>query len=157
MGKKIAYKANRAGIAERLPDPAVHKSIEVDLALLGSSDPRLTALELPSVKTAKQHDAQTLSRLQSVPGIGKLLSWVVLYAMHDSKRFPRGQDLVSEGRLVQGAKASAGKRYGTAGAKLGNADLQWAFSEAAVLLLCNHPAGQKYRARLEKKHGTGKA
>src|SRR5437016_6947113 len=34
MGKKIAYKANRAGVAERFPDPAVHKSVEVDLALI---------------------------------------------------------------------------------------------------------------------------
>jgi hypothetical protein len=27
-GKKIAYKANRDGVAERFADPAVHKSIE---------------------------------------------------------------------------------------------------------------------------------
>jgi hypothetical protein len=35
IGKKIAYKANRDGVAERFPDPAVQKSIEVDLALIG--------------------------------------------------------------------------------------------------------------------------
>ena len=35
IGKKLAYKANRDGVAERLADPAVQKSIEVDLALLG--------------------------------------------------------------------------------------------------------------------------
>src|SRR5437867_9271691 len=34
MGKKIAYKANRTGVAERFPEPAVQKSIEVDLALI---------------------------------------------------------------------------------------------------------------------------
>jgi hypothetical protein len=34
IGKTIAYKANRAGVAERLPDPAVHKTIEGDLALI---------------------------------------------------------------------------------------------------------------------------
>src|SRR6266516_2124584 len=55
------------------------------------------------------------------------------------------------------AKESAGKRYGTAGTKIGNAYLKWAFSAAAVLFLRNHPAGQKYLARLEKKHGKGKA
>ena len=32
IGKKLAYKANRDGVAERFPDPAVHKSMEVDLA-----------------------------------------------------------------------------------------------------------------------------
>jgi hypothetical protein len=35
--------------------------------------------------------------------------------------------------------------------------LKWAFSEAAVLFLRNHPEGQKYLARLEKKHSKGKA
>jgi len=48
-------------------------------------------------------------------------------------------------------------RYGTSGAKIGNAYLKWAFSEAAVLFLRTNPAGQKYLARLEKKHGQGKA
>jgi len=64
---------------------------------------------------------------------------------------------VSYCRLVKCAKESAGKRYGTSGTKIGNAYLKWAFSEAAVLFLRNNPAGQKYLARLEKKHGKGKA
>jgi transposase len=34
MGKKIASKANRAGGAERFPDPAVHTSVAGDLALI---------------------------------------------------------------------------------------------------------------------------
>ena len=34
LGKKIAYKANREGGAERFPDPAGHKSVEIDLALI---------------------------------------------------------------------------------------------------------------------------
>jgi len=157
IGKKIADKANRAGIAERFPDPAVPKSSEVDLALIGYYDPLLTDLELPIVKTATQHEAQPLYRLQSVRGIGQLLSWVLLYEMHAIQRFPRGQDFVSSCRLVKCAKESAGKRYGTSGAKIGNAYLQWAFSAAAVLFLRNHPAGQQYLARLEKKHGTGTA
>jgi len=127
------------------------------LALIGSYDPLLTDLELPIVKTAKQHDAQTLYRLQSVPGIGKILSLVLLSEIHDIQRFPRVQDFVAYCRLVKCAKESAGKRYGTSGATIGNAYLKWAFSEAAVLFLRNHPAGQQYLARLEKKHGTGKA
>lgn len=157
IGKKIAYKANRDGVAERFPDPAVQKSIEVDLALIGHYDDLLRDLELTIVTTAKQHDANTLYLLQTVPGIGKILSLVLLYEIHDVARFPRVQDFVSYGRLVKCAKESAGKRYGTSGTKIGNAYLKWAFSEAAVLFLRNNPAGQKYLARLEKKHGKGKA
>src|SRR5262245_36042521 len=99
------------------------------------------------VTTAKPHDANTLSLLQTVPGIGQLLSLVLLYAIHDRGRCPRGQDCVSYCRWVKGAKDSAGKRYGTAGTKMGNAYLKWAFSAAAVLLLRNTPAGQKSLGR----------
>jgi hypothetical protein len=67
------------------------------------------------------------------------------------------QTFVSSGRLVKGAKESAGKRYGTSGTKIGNAYLTWAFSEAAVLFLRNNPTGQKSLARLERQPGKGKA
>jgi transposase len=157
LRKQLASKANRDGVAERFPDPAVQKSVEVDLALIDSYDQLLRDVELTIVQTAKQHNAQTLYRLQSIPGIGKILSLVLLYEIHDISRFPRVQDFVSYCRLVKCAKESAGKRYGTSGTKIGNAYLKWAFSEAAVLFLRNNPVGQKYLARLEKNHGKGKA
>jgi transposase len=156
-GKQLAYKANRDGVAERFPDPAVQKRVEVDLALIDYDDQRLSAVELSLVQTAKQHHAQTLARRQSVPGIGKILSLVLLYEMHDITRFPRGQAFVSYGRRVKCAKESAGKRSGTSGATIGNPSLKRAFSEAAVLFLRNNPAAPKYLARLEPKPGKGKA
>jgi transposase len=157
IGRKIAYKANREGVAERFPDPAVQKSIAVDLELLGHYDPLLRDMELAILKMAKQHDANTLYLLCTVPGIGEILSLVLLYEIHDIHRFPRVQDFLSYCRLVKCTKESAGKRFGTSGAKIGNAYLKWAFSEAAVLFLRAHPVAQKYFARLEKKHGKGKA
>jgi transposase len=157
IDKKIAYKANRDGVAERFADPAVHKSIEVDLALITYYDALLRDVELTMVKTAKHHDAQTLYLLQTVPGIGKILSLVLLYEIHQIDRFPRVQDFASYCRLVKCARESAGKRSGTSGAKIGNAHLKWAFSEAAVLCLRDNPAVQKLLTRLEKKHSKGKA
>jgi transposase len=109
------------------------------------------------LKTAKQHDANTLYLLQTVPGIGKILSLVLLYEIHNMDRFPRVQDFVSYSRLVKCAKESAGKRSGTSGKKIGNAHLKWAFSEAATLFLRHNPDGQRLLARLEKKHDKGKA
>jgi len=143
IGKKIAYKANRDGVAERFADPAVQKSIEVDLALITYDDALLGNVELSILKTARHHDANTLYLLQTVPGIGKILSLGLLYEIHDSNRFPRVQDFLSYGRLVKCSKESAGKRLGTSGAQIGNAHLKWAFSEAAVLFLRDHPAAQK--------------
>ena len=67
IGKKIADKANRDGVAERFPDPAVQQSIEVDLALIGHYDQLLRDGELSILTTAKQHTAQTLYLLRTVP------------------------------------------------------------------------------------------
>lgn len=157
ISKKIAYKTNRDGVAERFADPAVQKSIEVDLALITYYDELLRDVELTIVKTAKHHDANTLYLLQTVPGIGQILSLVLLYEIHHIDRFPRVQDFASYCRLVKCAKESAGKRSGTSGTKIGNAHRKWAFSEAAVLFLRDNPAGQKFLTRLEKKPSKGKA
>jgi transposase len=109
------------------------------------------------VKTATQHDAHTLYWLQTVPGIGTILSLVLLDEIHDIGRLPSVQDFASYARLVKCSKESAGKRLGTTGKNIGNAHLKWAFSEAATVFLRNNPNGQKLLTRLEKKHGKGKA
>jgi transposase len=112
---------------------------------------------LTIVQTAQQPAAQTLSRRQSVPGIGKILRVVLLDEIHAITRFPRVQDVVSSCRLGKCAQESAGTRDGTSGTKSGNAYRTWAFSAAAVLCLRNNPAGPQYLARLEKKHRKGQA
>ena len=114
-------------------------------------------MELDRVPTAKAHEAQTFYRLGAIPGVGQSLALVLLDELHDIRRFPRVQECAAYWRLVQWAKESAGQRSGTAGTKIGNADLKWAVSGAAVLFLRNNPAGQKYLTRLARKHGTGKA
>ncbi len=95
--------------------------------------------------------------LRTIHGIGKVLSLIILYEIHDIHRFPRVQDFVSYARLVKCSKESAGKRRTGSGQKIGNAHLKWAFSEAAVLFLRANPEGLKYKQRLEKKHGKAKA
>jgi transposase len=157
IGKKIAYKANRDGVAERFDDAAVQKTLEVDLALITYDDELLKDLELSLLKTAQQHDAHTLYLLQTVPGVGKILSLVLLYEIPDIRRFPTVQDFASDSRLVKCSKESGGKRLGTSGKKIGKAHLKWAFSEAATLVLRNNPQGQKLLRRLEKKPGKGEA
>jgi transposase len=142
-GQALAYQTNRPGVAERLAAPAVHKSVAGDLALIAYDAQLRRALALTLVQTAKQHDANPLSLLQTVPGLGKSLRLVLLDELHASARFPRGQDVVSSCRLVTCAKESAGKRDGPAGTKSGNAALPWALSEAAVLCLRTNPGGQK--------------
>jgi hypothetical protein len=157
LGTKIADKTNRDGVAERCADPAVHKSIDVDLALITYDDALLRDVELTIVTTAKHHDAQTLYRRQTVPGLGTILRLVRLDDIHHIDRCPRVQDVASSCRLVTCARESAGNRSGTSGTTIGHAHLTWACSEAAVLFLRDNPAGQKFLTRLEKKQSKGQA
>jgi transposase len=157
LGKRIAYPANRKGVAEHFANRAVRKSIAVDLGLLERYDELLRDLELDLVRQAKQHDPQAFQLLRSIPGVGKILALTILYEIHDITRFDRVQEFASYARLVKCAKESAGKKHGTSGAKMGNVHLKWAFSEAAVLFVRHSPEGKKLLARLEKRHGKGKA
>src|SRR5438876_3294209 len=157
FGRKLAYHTNRDGVVQHFPDLSVRKSIEVDLALLERYDTLIVDLELTIVREAKRHDADAFHRLRSVPGIGKVLALTILYEIHDITRFDRVQEFASYARLVTCAHQSAGKTYGTGGAKMGNVHVKWAFSEAAVLFLRHAPGGKKLLAEIEKKHGKGKA
>ena len=156
-GKRIAYPANRQGLLDHFPDPAVRQSIAVDLSLLDHYDTLIPQLELDIVRAARRHDADAFHRLRSVPGIGKILALTILYEVHDIHRFDRVQEFTSYARLVQCAHESAGKKLGTGGRKQGNVHLKWAFSEAAVTFLRHSVDGKKLLARLERKHGKGKA
>jgi hypothetical protein len=93
MGRTMAEKANRVGVAERVPEPAVPKSIAVALALRGHDDDRRRDGECAILRTATQPTAPTRSLCRTVPGIGARLRLVLLYALHDSARCPRGQGL----------------------------------------------------------------
>jgi transposase len=157
IGKQLAYKANRTGVAEHVPELSVRQTVEVDLRLINESDELLRELALYIVSTAKHHDVHTFSRLRSIPGIGKILALVLLYEIHDINRFPRVQEFVSYARLVKCPRESAGKRSGTGGHKIGNVHLKWAFSEAAVLFLRKNPLGQTYLTKLARQHGNAKA
>jgi transposase len=155
--KKLTYRCNRTEAADRFSDPSAQKSIDVDLGLIAYYDQMLKELESFILKTAKHHDPNTLYRISTVPGIGTILSLVILYEIHHINRFNRPQELASYSRLVKCTRESAGKVSGIGGAKIGNVHLKWAFSEAAVTFLRYCPEGKKYYERLIKKHGKGKA
>src|SRR3970282_408039 len=157
FAKRLAYPGNRDGVADHFTDPSVRVSIEVDVVLIDQYDALINDLELTIVREAKRHDGDAFHRLRSVPGIGKILALTILYEIHDIARFDRVQEFASYARLIKCTHQSAGKKRGFGGAKMGNVHLKWAFSEAAVTFLRHSRDGQKLRARIEKKHGKGKA
>jgi transposase len=156
-GRRIASPANREGLEEVFDDVSVQTSIASNLALMEQYDAIIKAMELTVLRQARAHDLDSFERLRTIPGIGRVLALTILYEIHDIERFPRVQDFSSYARLVKCQHRSAGKLHGTGGAKIGNAHLKWAYSEAAVLFLAKCPEGKKLMARLERKHSKGKA
>ena len=154
---RIADPKNREGLIDRFDDPAVQMSVAANLNMIDTYDKVLAALEQDIIKSAKEHDPTSYALLKSIPGVGRIIALNLLYEIEDINRFPRVQDFASYCRLVKCAKESNGKKYGTAGKKIGNAHLRWAFSEAAQLFLKSNEPGKKYLQKITNKHGKGKA
>jgi transposase len=159
LSKKLSYARNRAALdfPARFADLSVRKNVEVDLALLDTYDQHISDLELYLARTAKVDDPQAFHRLHSIPGVGKVLALVLLYEIHDIRRFPEVGQFLSYARLVRCSHESAGKKQGTGGNKIGNAHLKWAFSEAACLFLRESDQAKQWLTRREKKHGKARA
>src|SRR5262245_48160810 len=89
LAKKLCYAANRQelDLPARFADPSVKRNVQVDLALIDAYDEQIGALELYLTRAAKVDDPQAYARLRSVPGIGQVLGLVLLYEIHDIRRF----------------------------------------------------------------------
>jgi len=157
IGVDLTSKCNRNEVDEHFPDLQVRKIVQVDLAMIDAYDDVINVLERDIEKTARRHDGHALMLLRSVHGIGGILGLVLLYEIHNIRRFETVQDFASYCRLVKCSHESANKKKGTGGAKIGNAHLKWAFSEAAVLFVRHNPSAKKLHADLVKMHGKGKA
>jgi transposase len=85
LNKKLVYPANRGelDLPSRFTETSAKKLVECDLALIDALDVQIHELERHLIKTAKVDDVQAYARLQSVPGIGKILGLVLLYEIHD--------------------------------------------------------------------------
>lgn len=157
LGKKLSFAANREGVAEKFPEESVRRMVTSDLDLMDHLDEQLRGIELYLTRHAKVDDPLSYQLLQTVPGIGKILALVLLYEIHDIRRFEGVGRFVSYCRLVKCAHESAGKKSAAKGKRIGNAHLKWAFSEAACLMLREVPEAESLVARKEKKFNKAKA
>jgi transposase len=156
--QKLCYAANRAGLdLSVFPDPSTRSMLAADLAIVTALYQQNKRLEAELVRTAKVHDPQTFHRLRTVPGVGPVLALILLYEVQSIDRFESEGRFLSYARLVGGVRESAGKSKGTAGRKMGNAHLRWAFSEATCLLLRELPKAKAWLARRERKLGKRRA
>jgi transposase len=91
--KMLQYACNR-DILDRFEQVGARQSVEADLQLIGHYDQLLKQLESNLQQQAKLHDAQACFLLQTIPGVGKLLSLLFLYEIHNINRFPTVGDFL---------------------------------------------------------------
>ncbi len=98
---QLLYTKNRQGLAEAFEDPMVRNTVEADLALADSYDPVIRELERRIEEEARVRDADTLDRLRTIPGVGRILGLTLLHEIHDIARFKSVQRFSSYCRLVK--------------------------------------------------------
>ena len=70
--------------------------------------------------------------LQTIPGVGDILSMTIMYETGEIQRFPTVGDYASYCRCVRSHRSSNGKKKGEGNTRNGNPYLSWAYAEAAT-------------------------
>jgi transposase len=89
--------------------------------------------------------------LQTIPGIGKILSLTIMLEVGDINRFPKVGNYSSYCRCVKAERLSNGKRKNENNKKNGNKYLAWAYVEAANFAIRFCPKAQRFYQRKKSK------
>ena len=157
LDKQLRWDSNRVGITERFASASVRQNVTVDLRLIDHLSQMIVELERYLIDTARLEDQQTYELLQTIPGVGRVLGLVLLYELHDWSRFATVGQFLSYARLVRCRHESAGKTVGSGNNNIGNPHWQWAFAEAACLMLRVSERARRWKQRYQQKRGQGKA
>jgi transposase len=155
--KMLKYAGNRRDVLDRFTESSAQLNVAADLEMVGHYDHLIKQLETNLLQEAGLHDPKVCSLLRTIPGIGKVLSLVLLYEIHTIDRFANAGDFLSYARLVTPKQTSDGKVTGHGGAKIGNVHLKWAFSEAVLWMLRYSEDAKAFLKRKEKKYGKARA
>jgi len=156
VGSDVKYLSKRDAVAADIPDPHTKRGVEARLNLLAPLDTEIRRLERDIELAALEHYPTELAVLQTIPGVGRIISLTILLEIDTVDRFDSRQQFCSYARLITPKQESGGKVVGVGNPRSGNAWLKWAFSEAAVLSAQKDEKMKKCLAKLQSKHGSGK-
>lgn len=157
LGGTAKSSEKRSSIPQTLEDPDMRMSAEADAVTADYYDSIVTQIERHVLERTKEHRTRELALLMTTPGIGKILALTIALEIHDIARFGSRQKFCAYCRLVTSRHVSNGRAYGSAGRKIGNPYLKWAFGEVACFA-SNRSAGiNALKQKLAKRHGPGRA
>ena len=156
VGSDVKYLSKREAVAADIPDTHTRRGVEARLKLLTPLDTEIRRLERALEVAAAEHYPGEIAALQTIPGVGPIISLTVVLEIDTVERFESRQQFCSYARLITPKQESGGKVVGVGNARAGNAWLKWAFSEAAVLSAQKDERMRKCLAKLQSRHGVGK-
>jgi transposase len=132
----------------------VHSIVFKYLELIDGLNQEIKILDGRIAKTVKETEEMKL--LQTIPGIGKITSYLIATEIGTIERFPSSKKLTSYAGLVPGISSSGGKtNYKRS--KDRNKHLQWAFIEAAIPAVKVSPVLLAKYNRTKGRKGSSKA
>lgn len=132
-------------------DFAVALSMKTTTKVMESLDEQIKVIEKVALRKVREHPKYRY--LLSVPGVGKVLGWTILYETGPIERFAKVGRYASYCRCVSSQRWSNGKKKGKGNRKNGNEYLGWAFMEAANFAIRYEPlAKQYYQRKLRRSH-----
>ena len=157
LGRATKRKKSRDALSVLFQDRDMAMSIEADTATADYCDSIVTQIERHVHERTKEYKTKELAVLMSTPGVGKILALTIALEIHTIARFSSRQDFCSYSRLINSTHISNGKKLGSAGHKIGNPYLKWAFGEVALHAARVSSGINALRQKLAKKHGPGRS
>jgi transposase len=155
--KIVKDKQRRNQLLKLFDDKELQMMISLDLMFIEFLDPVIAQLERHIKQKAKHHNHLDYQLLRSIPGVGEILSLIILYETHNIKRFKTVQRYSSYCGVVKCERSSGGKTIGAKNTKIRNPYLKWAFGEVILKAQVTEPKISKLYERLKSKYGLGRA
>ena len=142
---------NRESVQALISDEMVVESLVTKLPIIKAMNRQIREIEKRVLAECKLREEFRL--LQTVPGIGKVLSLTIMLEAGDISRFAKVGNFASYCRCVSSEKRSNKKKKGEGNRKNGNKYLSWAFAEAAQHITTYDAMAKKYYERkLSRSH-----
>lgn len=142
-------KLNLQEIRQRIHQPHLVLAMDATLEVLSVLDTQILRLEKQVLKQAKRQPNCRI--LKTIPGVGQILAWTILYETGPIERFSKVGHYASYCRCVQSQRRSNHKKKGQANRRNGNPYLSWAFAEAACFARRYQPLARRYYQRKRAK------
>lgn len=132
-------------LASYAKDKNIQLAIKGQAAVLETVLKQIETLEIELKNQLHGNDSYKL--LLSIPGVGKILAWLIVLETGNIHRFQQVGNYSSYCRCAESKRISNAKKKGENNRKNGSAYLGWAFIEASITAIQHYPEIKRYYQR----------